>query len=176
MEWSNELGRRITLLEGDITKVAADAVVNAANASLAGGGGVDGAIHRAAGPEVMQELRQYKLGCPTGNAVATGAGRLQAKYIFHAVGPIYLDGDQGEPAELASAYQSCLQLADERDVETISFPAISTGVYGYPIKDAARIALREVKDHLAKPETKLRHAIFVLYGKSAFDTYAALLK
>jgi len=176
MEWSNELGRRITLLEGDITRVPVDAVVNAANSSLAGGGGVDGAIHHAAGPEVMQELRQYPLGCPTGNAVATGAGRLQAKYIFHAVGPIYEDGDQGEPAELAAAYQSCLTLADERDVETISFPAISTGVYGYPIKDAARIALREVKEHLAKPETKLREVIFVLYGKAAFDTYAALLR
>jgi O-acetyl-ADP-ribose deacetylase (regulator of RNase III) len=176
MEWSNELGRKITLLEGDITKVPVDAVVNAANSSLAGGGGVDGAIHRAAGPEVMQELRQYPLGCPTGGAVATGAGRLQAKYIFHAVGPIYVDGSQGEPARLASAYRTCMQLADDRNVETISFPAISTGVYGYPLKDAARIALREVKEHLAKPETKLRHAIFVLFGKTAFDTYAGLLR
>jgi O-acetyl-ADP-ribose deacetylase (regulator of RNase III) len=176
MEWTNASGRKILLQEGDITRVAVDAMVNAANSALAGGGGVDGAIHRAGGPEIMQELDAIRpvIGfCPTGQAVATGAGRLPAKYVFHAVGPVYRDGRRGEPELLASCHRWCLALAEERGVRTISFPAISTGVYGYPLKPAAAIAIREVKAHLEKPGAKVREVIFVLFGKRAFDAYVA---
>ena len=178
MEWKSGTGRKILLQEGDITRVAADAIVNAANSALAGGGGVDGAIHRAGGPEIMRELDgiRARIGrCPTGSAVATAAGRLPARYVFHAVGPVYRDGAHGEPELLASCYRTCLQLAGERGIRTISFPAISTGIYGYPAEPAARIALREVKQHLSVAETTIDTAIFVLFGKLAYDVYAALL-
>ncbi len=135
------------LLKGDLTTIAVDAIVNAANSQLAGGGGVDGAIHRAGGPEIMRELDEIRarIGrCETGHAVVTGAGRLPAKYVFHAVGPVYRDGLHGEPELLASCYSNCLELASQRDVKTISFPSISTGIYGYPIEEAAEIALRTV--------------------------------
>ena len=171
-------GKKIVLLEGDITRVPADAIVNAANSALAGGGGVDGAIHRAGGPEIMRELdgMRRRIGhCPTGSAVVTGAGRLPAKHVFHAVGPVYRDGRRGEPELLASCYRKCLELAEEREVKTISFPAISTGVYGYPIEEAAEIAIREVKAHLEKREVRVQQAIFVLYGKQAYDVYVATL-
>ncbi len=161
-------------MEGDITRVAVDAIVNAANSELAGGGGVDGAIHRTGGPGIMRELDEIRdqIGtCPTGSAVATGAGELPAKYVFHAVGPVYRNGKCGEPELLAGCYRTCLRLADERSVKTISFPAISAGVYGYPIRDAAEIALREVAAHLAKPETTVEEAIFVLFGAAAFKVY-----
>src|SRR5690348_8787118 len=179
MEWMTEHGRKLGLREGDITRVAADAIVNAANSALAGGGGVDGAIHRAGGPEIMRELDRIRplIGrCPTGSAVATGAGKLPARYVFHAVGPIYRDGRHGEPELLASCYRKCLELAEERAVATITFPAISTGVYGYPIDDAAGIALAEVAAHLKKLETQVREAAFVLFGRAAFDAFAAALK
>lgn len=169
---------KITLREGDITRVPADAIVNAANSALAGGGGVDGAIHRAGGPAIMQELDQIRprIGnCPTGKAVATGAGKLPAQYVFHAVGPVYRDGRHGEPGLLASCYRECLAMAEERDVRVITFPAISTGVYGYPLEDAAAIAIREVKSHLEKPQTKIEQVIFVLFGKTAFDVYTRIL-
>ncbi len=178
VEWTSATGAKIVLREGDITRVAADAIVNAANSALAGGGGVDGAIHRAGGPAIMRELdgiRERAGGCPTGSAVATGAGKLPAKYVFHAVGPVYRDGRHGEPDLLASCYRKCLEMAEERGVETISFPAISTGVYGYPLEEAAGTAVREVKAHLEKPGTSLRTAIFVLFGKAAFDAYASQL-
>jgi O-acetyl-ADP-ribose deacetylase (regulator of RNase III) len=178
MEWSSATGGRLTLLEGDITRVAVHAIVNAANSALAGGGGVDGAIHRAGGPAIMLELdaiRAREGGCPTGGAVATAAGTLPAKYVFHAVGPVYRDGRHGEPELLASCYRRCLQLAEERAVATISFPAISTGVYGYPIKEAAAIALREVTAHLNREGVHVRHAIFVLFGRSAYEAYAEAL-
>ena len=165
---------KIELREGDITHVAVDAIVNAANSALAGGGGVDGAIHRAGGPEIMRELdeiRRQSGGCPTGSAVVTSAGKLPARYVFHAVGPVYRDGRHGEPELLASCYRTCLALAEKLDVRTISFPAISTGVYGYPMADAARIAMAEVQAHLAKPGVKLERAIFVLFGKSAYDAF-----
>ena len=155
MEWMSGTGRKIVLEEGDITRVAADAIVNAANSALAGGGGVDGAIHRAGGGEIMLELDRIRrrIGrCPTGSAVATGAGRLPAQYVFHAVGPVYRDGRHGEPELLASCYRKCLEMAEERSVRTISFPAISTGVYGYSLENAAAIALGEVKAHLEKAE------------------------
>ena len=179
MDWVSATGRGIVLREGDITKVAADAIVNAANSALAGGGGVDGAIHRAGGPAIMRELDAIRreIGrCPTGSAIATGAGKLPAKYVLHAVGPVYRDGRHGEPELLAGCYRTCLALAEERGVETISFPAISAGVYGYPLADAARIAIREVKAHLEKPDAKVRMAIFVVYGKQALETYASLLR
>lgn len=179
MEWKTGTGRKIELREGDITRVAADAIANAANSALAGGGGVDGAIHRAGGPAIMRELDQIRSQisrCPAGSAVATGAGQLPARYVFHAVGPVYRDGHHGEPELLASCYRKCLELADERQVATISFPAISTGVYGYPLEEAARIALREVAAHLAKTESTVRHAIFVLFGRAAYDAFAAALK
>ena len=153
MEWISGTGRRIVLKEGDITRVAADAVVNAANSALAGGGGVDGAIHRAGGP-----------------------GKLPAKYVFHAVGPVCRDGRHGEPELLASCYRKCLELAEERDLATISFPAISTGVYGYPLEEAAAIALREVKAHLEKGDTQLQQVTFVLFGKAAYELYARLIQ
>ena len=178
MEWTSPTGRKVVLQEGDITRVAADAIVNAANSALAGGGGVDGAIHRAGGPEIMQELDGIRAGaggCPTGSAVATGAGRLPARYVFHAVGPIYSDGRHGEPSLLASCYRKCLEMAEERGVRVISFPAISAGVYGYPMEAAAAIAIREVKAHLSKPDAAVQEAIFVLFGKRAFDAYRAAL-
>jgi len=178
MEWISGTGRKIVLKEGDITRVAVDAIVNAANSALAGGGGVDGAIHRAGGPGIMQELDgiRARMGrCPTGSAVATGAGRLPAKHVFHAVGPVYRDGRHGEPELLASCYRKCLEMAEERAAETVSFPAISTGVYGYPLEEAAAIAIREVKAHLEKPEGKVREVVFVLFGRQAYEAHAGVL-
>jgi O-acetyl-ADP-ribose deacetylase (regulator of RNase III) len=154
----------LALQESDITKVQAEAIVNAANSALAGGGGVDGAIHRAAGPSIIAECRKIG-GCPTGNAVATSAGNLPAKYIFHAVGPIY----SGSPADerlLRSAYQSCLDLAEKYRVRSIVFPSLSTGAYGYPLTLAAPIALSTVIEHIKKP-TSLRQVIFALFGQHA---------
>jgi O-acetyl-ADP-ribose deacetylase (regulator of RNase III) len=178
MEWISGTGRKIVLKEGDITRVAVDAIVNAANSSLAGGGGVDGAIHRAGGPEIMRELDviRPRIGrCPTGSAVATGAGKLPAKHVFHAVGPVYRDGRHGEPELLASCYRKCLEMAEERSSETVSFPAISTGVYGYPLEEAAAIALREVKAHLERPGGKVREVVFVLFGRQAYEAHAGAL-
>ncbi len=179
MEWKNAAGRKLTLHEGDITRVAVDAMVNAANSALAGGGGVDGAIHRAGGPEIMRELDELrgKIGrCPAGGAVATGAGKLPAKFVFHAVGPLYRDGRHGEPELLASCYRTCLKMAEERALQTVSFPAISTGVYGYPLRDAAEIAVREVRRHLDESARHLTHVIFVLFGRQAYDAYVELLR
>ena len=168
-------GRLLVLREGDITKVPVDAVVNAANSKLIGGGGVDGAIHRAGGPSIMAELDAVRptIGsCPTGKAVVTTAGRLPAKYVIHAVGPIYRDGRQAEPQLLASCYQTSLELAAERGAVSISFPSISTGVYGYPISDAAEIALRTVIDFLNGPPRSVEKAIFVLFGRAAYEVHA----
>lgn len=175
MDWTNPAGKKISLREGDITTIAVDAMANAANSALAGGGGVDGAIHRAGGPQIMRELAAFN-GCPTGSAVATGAGNLPAKYVFHAVGPVYRDGHHGEPELLAGCYRRCLELADQRAVRTLSFPAISTGVYGYPQRPAAEIAVREVRAHLERPDTTLREVIFVVYGKAAYDVYREVME
>src|SRR6476646_3275230 len=174
MEWTSPSGRKIGLREGDITEIAVDAMANAANSALAGGGGVDGAIHRAGGPSIMRELADFG-GCPTGSAVATGAGKLPARYVFHAVGPVYRDGRHGEAELLAGCYRKCLELAVEREVRTISFPAISTGIYGYPQKEAAEIAIREVRRHLERPDTTVDRVVFVLYGRSAYDVYREIL-
>src|SRR5579871_4807781 len=168
MEWKTPDGKILRLITGDITRVAADAVVNAANAGLAGGGGVDGAIHRAGGPSIMRELDgiRAKIGhCATGSAVVTSAGNLPAKYVFHAVGPVYRDGEHQEPELLASCYRTCLELAEQHGARTVSFPSISTGIYGYPMDKAAAIAVGEIVRHLQRSGTTVREVILVLYDK-----------
>ena len=176
-QWKSTAGKVLRLEEGDITRVEADAIVNAANSGLAGGGGVDGAIHRAAGPSVMQELdgiRAKTGGCSTGDAVVTKAGQLKARYIFHAVGPRYRGGAKGEADELASCYRKCLQLAAERDLKTVAFPAISTGIYGYPMGEAAEIAIREIRAFLEQPSS-LEEVSMVLFGKDSLRAFERAL-
>lgn len=175
IEFAN--GKKLRLVIGDITKIRVDAIVNAANADLRGGGGVDGAIHRAGGPSIMRELNEIRptIGrCPTGSAAVTGAGSLPAQFVFHAVGPIYGDGNHGEPQQLESCYQKCLDLAEERGLRSISFPAISTGAYGYPAAEAAKIAVHAVAGHLGRPETGVREVLFVLFDQGSYDTHAAV--
>ena len=172
-----ETDPRIRIERGDITRIKVDAIVNAANSALAGGGGVDGAIHRGGGPTLMQELdviRAREGGCPTGSAVVTKAGRLPAKFVFHAVGPVYRDGRHGEPELLASCYRKCLELAVENGARTVSFPAISTGVYRYPAADAAQIAMREVRAFLEKSQA-IDGVVFVLFDAEAEKIYRRLL-
>jgi O-acetyl-ADP-ribose deacetylase (regulator of RNase III) len=171
--------KSLQLMKGDITQVPVDAICNAANSQLAGGGGVDGAIHRAGGPAIMRELdeiRRSRGGCPTGSAVATTAGSLPAKWVFHAVGPIYSDGQSGEPEALRSAYRACLDLAEEKGAGYISFPSISTGVYGYPVHEAAAIAIGEVADALKEESRKLQRVIFVLFDDRTHAAYAEALR
>ena len=165
---------RLELVQGDITRQDTEAIVNAANPSLLGGGGVDGAIHRAGGPQILEECRKIG-GCPPGEARITSGGRLKAKYVIHTVGPIYRGGQQGEAETLASAYRSSLALASQHGIKSIAFPSISTGAYGYPIELAAPIALRTVMDYLRDhPEIELVR--FVLYGSSAYKAYEQALK
>lgn len=175
MRWTSSLGKTISLRQGDITLVEADAIVNAANAELAGGGGVDGAIHRAAGPSVMDELDliRAEIGCcPTGKAVVTGAGRLRARVIVHAVGPVY---GVPEAAELlASCYRESLRLVAERDLRSVAFPAISAGVYGYPLDEAAQIAIREARSFLEAPGP-IEDVLFVLFGAAAYRAFEGAL-
>jgi O-acetyl-ADP-ribose deacetylase (regulator of RNase III) len=176
--WKSTVGKVIRLEEGDITLVEADAIVNAANSRLSGGAGVDGAIHKAAGSSVMTELDgiRAKMGkCAPGEAVVTKAGRLKAQFIFHAVGPVYRGGEEGEPDELASCYRECLQLAAERDLKTIAFPAISTGVYGYPMDQAAEIAVREIRGFLNQPSS-VEEVRVVLFGEESLRTFEQALK
>ena len=164
----------LQLLKGDITKIAVDAIVNAANAQLAGGGGVDGAIHRAGGPDIMAELDEIRkrIGtCETGSAVVTGAGGLPAKYIFHAVGPIYRDGKSGEAEALKSCYVTCMQLGAERGIKTISFPSISTGIYGYPIREAASIAVRTLASWLEQSASVIHTVKLVQFSDSDHAIY-----
>ncbi len=163
----------LTLQEDDITRVQAEAIVNAANSALAGGGGVDGAIHRAAGPSIMAECRQL-CGCPTGSAKVTSAGNLPAKYIFHAVGPTYNERPEDEQL-LRSAYQTCLDLAEQHQVRSIVFPSLSTGAYDYPLTLAAPIALSTVIAHLQKP-TCLRQVSFALFGNHAYTVFSKALE
>jgi O-acetyl-ADP-ribose deacetylase len=169
---------RVQLVQGDITRQTADAIVNAANSALAGGGGVDGAIHRAGGPSLMEETRRrYPDGCPTGDAVETAAGKLSAKRVFHAVGPVWRGGHQGEPELLRSAYRRCLELAAEHNCRSIAFPAISTGVYGYPIDLAAEHSLDEVIDWFsADPQRPPLEVRFVLFDAGAYAAFARVLE
>lgn len=166
----------IQIQRGDITKIAVDAIVNAANAMLAGGGGVDGAIHRAGGPAIMRELDQMRsqvIPLANGGAVATSAGRLPAKFVFHTVGPVWHGGNSNEPEELARCYRTCLTMGDERSCESIAFPAISTGVYGYPKRAAAEIALREISEHLQR-KTALERVDIVLFDEESLNIYLQL--
>lgn len=164
----------LELAQGDITRQDVDAIVNAANERLAGGGGVDGAIHAAGGPEIMTECRRIG-GCPTGQAVMTTAGRLPAKKTIHAVGPVYHDGRKGERALLASAYTSAFKLAAENGLRTIAVPALSTGAYGYPMEEAARVALSASISFLGShPQVKLIR--FVLFDEPAFRVFRTVLQ
>lgn len=164
---------RVSLLEGDITKVQVDAIVNAANTSLLGGGGVDGAIHRAAGPELLVECRSLG-GCPTGEARITAGYGLSAKHVIHTVRPIWGGGDRGEPELLASCYRNSLALATEHELRNIAFPAISCGIYGYPIEEACRIAVRETLAYLDRNQLP-ESVIFVCFGRDIYDAYQEAL-
>lgn len=163
----------LRLLEADITTIHADAIVNAANAALAGGGGVDGAIHRAGGPSIMEACRRIG-GCAPGTAVITTAGNLPARYVIHAVAPIYR-GSKQDAEILRGAYDSALQLAREHRLESIAFPSLGTGAYGYPIEEAARIALATVLAHL-REKTALREVMFALFSRRDRDVYAAAMQ
>lgn len=175
-----EIGTRTLRLErGDITKQSVDAIANAANSALAGGGGVDGAIHRAAGPQLIEELRQVREEhgeCPPGSAVITKAYDLDARFVIHAVGPIWKGGRRNEDRVLAGAYRKSLQLATDNDVKTIAFPSISTGVYGYPLHLAAPVALGTVWAFLEKQDSPLEAVVFVLFDDTTFDAYQQALQ
>jgi O-acetyl-ADP-ribose deacetylase (regulator of RNase III) len=164
----------LILVQGDITKEATEAIVNAANSRLAGGGGVDGAIHRRGGPTIMQQCRKIG-GCPTGKAVITTAGDLKAKYVIHTVGPRYHDGTDNEAALLKSAYHESLKLASTKHLTSIAFPAISTGAYGYLLHEAAKIALHTTIEYL-KEHQDIQLVKFVLYDHTTYDIFSQELK
>ncbi len=160
--------------QGDITLQNTEAIGNAANSSLAGGGGVDGAIHRAGGPSIMAELKAKYKGCPTGSAVITGGGNLKGKYVIHAVGPRY-SGSPNDAELLSSAYRKSLELCTKHKISSIAFPSISTGVYGYPVEEASRIALKTVVEYLEKHQ-EIKLVRFVLFDSKTYQTYEAALK
>ncbi len=166
----------VHLVQGDITDVDADAIVNAANRTLMGGGGVDGAIHSKGGPRILEECRQIRAndwpdGLPTGKAVITSGGKLKTKHVIHTVGPVWHGGKRGEDKLLASAYRSCLKLAVDNELRRVAFPSIRTGAYGYPIEKASIVALETVKEFLEN-ENRLREVAFVLFSKQDYDVYS----
>lgn len=166
---------KIRVIQGDITNQETDAIVNAANSSLLGGGGVDGAIHRRGGPRILEECKKIRAtewpnGLPTGKAVITTGGNLRAKHVIHTVGPVWSHGKRGEPDLLAEAYRNSLQLAVSRELRSISFPSISTGAYGYPIEEASRVALKTTKEFLEKNDT-LEQVVFVLFSQHDLQVY-----
>ena len=164
----------LSLIEGDITTQDTDAIVNAANKSLRGGGGVDGAIHRAGGPKILEECIKIG-GCETGEAVITSGGNLRATYVIHTVGPVYRDGLHYEPARLTNAYSNSLRLASLKGLKSIAFPSISTGAYGYPLEEASEIALNTAITYL-KEHTDIELIRFVLFGQKALEVYEKKLK
>jgi len=164
---------RIAILQGDITRLAVDAIVNAAKPSLLGGGGVDGAIHRAAGPELLEACRAHG-GCPTGEARITPGFRLPARWVIHTVGPVWRDGTHGEEGLLARCYRGSMELASQHQVATLAFPSISTGAYGFPLERACPIALREVREGLER--FGFERVTLVCYGPGAYETYRLALK
>ena len=164
----------LELIEGDITKQETDAIVNAANTSLLGGGGVDGAIHRAGGPKILEECRKLG-GCPTGEARITTGGNLKARYVIHTVGPVYHDGNHREAELLSNAYKNSLSLASQYKLKSIAFPSISTGAYGYPFDEAAEVALKTIIDYL-KTHTDIGLVRFVLFSTSAYQSYERALQ
>jgi O-acetyl-ADP-ribose deacetylase (regulator of RNase III) len=170
---SKALWDRIEVVEGDITKQAVEAIVNAANTTLLGGGGVDGAIHRAAGPELLEECRKLG-GCATGQAKITKGYRLRAKWVIHTVGPVWRDGRHDVDGLLASCYRSCFALAVEHGIRSIAFPSISTGAYGFPMERAAPIAVREAKSFLEGNAT-VERVVLACFGMSAYDTHARVV-
>jgi O-acetyl-ADP-ribose deacetylase len=170
----NEIKSRLVLKLGDITNEDADAIVNAANSSLLGGGGVDGAIHRAGGPAILEQCRKLG-GCEPGNAKITTGGRLRAKYVIHTVGPIWYGGKDNEPEILASSYRRSLEVASQNQCKTVAFPSISTGAYGYPIDLAAKIALKTIVDYLdSHPE--IEQVRMILFSQNDFDVYSRELR
>ena len=173
MERSMKNPYRIQIVRGDITKLEVDAIVNAANTTLLGGGGVDGAIHRAAGPELLAECRTLD-GCEPGQAKITRGYHLPARFVIHTVGPIWHGGKHDEAQILANCYRNSLKLAVENEIKTIAFPAISCGAYGYPIEEAAQIAFKTTQDFLAMND-QIRKVIFVVWGEDVYDAYRRLL-
>jgi len=169
---------RLSIIQGDITRQATDAIVNAANPSLMGGGGVDGAIHRAGGPAILEECKQIvaRQGrLPTGRAVITTGGNLKARFVIHTVGPVWHGGDKGEPELLASAYQESLKVAAENNLSSVSFPSISTGAYGYPVAEAAKVAVSTVASFLKERVTSIKEVVFVPFDSATFESYSSVL-
>jgi O-acetyl-ADP-ribose deacetylase (regulator of RNase III) len=171
---SNQISDRVSVIEGDITRQQVDAVVNAANTTLLGGGGVDGAIHRAAGPELLEECRKLG-GCATGQAKLTKGYRLPAKWVIHTVGPVWKDGTRNEDELLASCYQNCFAIAAQNTIRTIAFPSISTGAYGFPMERAAQIAVAQTKKFL-ETNKEMERVLLVCFGNSAYEIHKRMVR